>query len=268
MGKVLEPYVPADSFPERLALMSRVIVAIILRETKTRFGRNQLGIIWALIEPIVYVGAFAVIRSVTRDAIPFGQDIALFLVSGLLTFRTFTALVSRSTSAIAANRALLAYPPVKPLDFIFARVILETIVMIFVWVVFLIILSMTADTQLIYHYDTFLIALCATFYLGLGIGVFNGTLSVVVPAWERIWSLLRLPLMLISALFFVPNLMPPWVQSIIYWNPVLHCVEWVRVGIYLTYDPMLSPFYVIGFSSIALCVGLALERGYRYKFTS
>lgn len=256
------------TFLDQLELTGRVICAIILREFKTRFGRSKLGFIWALIEPMAYVGVFVVIRDVSSNHVPFGQDIALFIVSGMLTFRMFSAITTRSLSAISANKALLAYPPVKPLDCIVARATLEALTMLIVWAIFLLILSTTADNKIVFHHDAFFEAIISTIFLAFGISVFNASLSAISPTWERVWSIARLPLMILSGIFFVPVLMPPWIQSLIYWNPVMHCVEWIRTGIYLTYDPFLSKTYVISFALISLSAGLVLERGYRYKLTS
>lgn len=261
-------YIPTVSLADKLALTCRVIIAIVLRETKTRFGRNKLGFLWALIEPIVYIGVFIAIRSVTRDHIPFGQDFALFIVSGLLTLRTFSAIANRGMGAITSNKALLAYPPVKPLDLVIARTILESLTMGVVWMIFLSILAMTSEEKIIFHPDVFAQAIAALIYLASSVALLHASLAAVFPAWERIWGLTRLPLLLMSAIFYVPKLMPPWFQSILYWNPILHCAEWVRTGIYLTYEPLLDVRYLLCFSTLTLCIGLMLEQANRPAFTN
>ena len=39
----------------------QVVHALLLRETKTRFGANQLGYLWALIEPSLVIAMFAIV---------------------------------------------------------------------------------------------------------------------------------------------------------------------------------------------------------------
>ena len=51
------------TFRDQLALNGRVITAIILRETKTKFGRYKFGYAWAFVEPIIYVTLFVFVRS-------------------------------------------------------------------------------------------------------------------------------------------------------------------------------------------------------------
>ena len=52
-----------NTFWNQLALNGRVITAIVLRETKTKFGRYKFGYAWAFVEPIVYVSLFVLIRA-------------------------------------------------------------------------------------------------------------------------------------------------------------------------------------------------------------
>lgn len=250
---------------DQLAVTGRVLTAMMLRETKTRFGRSKFGYLWALVEPAAYVAIFVVVRNVSQEHIPFGQDLALFIVSGMLTFRMFSAITTRGLSAITANKALLAYPPVKPLDVIAARLLLEVLTMYVIWLIFLSILSLTAENKIIIDYARFVEAMAGVTFLCVGIGTFNGAICVILPSWERVWSILRLPLLVISGIFYVPVQMPPFMQSIIWWNPVLHCVEWIRTATYMTYEPMLSIPYVLTIGSVTLCLGLILERAYRYK---
>lgn len=265
MSDVSNRYYSATRFMDQLAVTGRVLTAMMLRETKTRFGRSKFGYVWALIEPAAYVCIFVVVRNVSQEHIPFGQDLALFVVSGMLTFRMFSAIATRGLSAITANKALLAYPPVKPLDVIAARVVLETLTMYVIWVIFLCILSLAAEHKVIVNYARFAEAMAGLTFLSIAVGTFNGALSVILPSWERVWSIVRLPLLLLSGIFYVPVQMPPLIQSVIAWNPVLHCVEWIRTGTYMTYEPMLSIPYVLTFGGVALCLGLILERAYRYK---
>lgn len=261
-------YRRASTFPEQLNLTVRVWVALVLRESKTRFGRNKLGFLWALIEPLAYVAIFLVVRGGLRDRVPFGQDISLFLISGMLTYRTFNAIASRGLGAIVSNLALIAYPPVKPLDVIMARVILETLTMYVVWVITLSLLSAFVEGDVVTNHARLAAALAGVAYLGLSVATLNGVLAVLWPTWERIWGLSRLPIFFTSGIFFLPGAMPPTMQTIIAWNPVMHSVEWVRSAIYLTYDPLLSIPYLLGFSTIALCIALVLERSYRYLMYS
>lgn len=245
--------------------MQRVIVAIILRETKTRFGKNKLGYLWALIEPSAYIALLIFIRKSLHATIPFGENLYLFILTGILVYRIFISVAGRATNAISANQSLLTYPLVKPIDTISARIILEVLTMLVVISVFFIMLSVFSESKIIHSPHIFFEAIIAIMFLSASVGVFNAVLSILVPAWERIWGLLKFPLLVLSGIFYIPKSMPPLLQQILSWNPVLNCVEWIRFGSYLDYDPILSRSYVIWFAIISLTFGLTIEKIYRNK---
>lgn len=253
-----------ERFLMQLAKMRNVIVAIILRETKTRFGKNKLGYLWAIIEPCSYILIFLLIRSAMHMNIPFGENLFVFILSGLLVYRMFKSVTSRALNAISANQTLLTYPQVKPLDAILARICLEIATMLVVFFLFFFLLSLFSDSSIIQYPDRFAAAILATVFLSLGVGIFNAVLATLFPSWERLWGLLNLPMLILSGIFYIPKSLPPSVQAILQWNPVLNCVEWIRFAIYLDYDPLLNRSYVICFGVISILIGLLLERYYRY----
>jgi capsular polysaccharide transport system permease protein len=255
---------PSGDF-ERIKIVARVVVALILRETKTRFGRNRFGLLWAFVEPAAYVAMFIVIRIKLNTIVPFGENIALFMLTGILSFRMFSSISKRGINALTANKALLAYPPVRPSDIILARVILETLTFYVIFAVFYGILALVSNRPVIVHPQSFFGALATLTLLSAAMATFNAVFAMLYPFWERVWGVLRLPLLLLSGIFYVPSSLPPFAQRIIWWNPVLHCVEWFRDASYLSYNPMLSIPYVLSFSMIFLMAGLFFERINRHK---
>ena len=257
--------VRTPTFSSQLGVAARVVTAMILRETRTRFGRNKFGFIWLLLEPMAYVVFVIAVRSFIEHRVPFGQNLLLFILSGILTFRMFSSIASRGMSALSANKALLAYPPVKPVDVIVARLVLEIIIMLVIWVIFYSLLSIISEDKVIVSYVKFAEALGAICFLSFSVGTFNAVMATLVPTYERIWGIIRFPLLILSGVFYVPALMPPGMQAVIEWNPILHCVEWVRTAVYLTYDPLLDKTYVFVIGALFLVTGLLLERAYRHR---
>ena len=250
-------------------MMGRVVTALMLRETKTRYGRSRFGYLWAVVEPMIYVGFFLAIRSfLAESAGAFGDSLMLFLMTGLITVRVFLAVSSFTSASISSNRALLAYPPVKPTDVIVARFVLESLTMLFVVVIFYGVLSLVIERNVMPNHGAFVSGLLATYLLAAGIGVFNAVATVLAPTWQQVWTVLRLPIFILSGIFYLPTGLPPEYQDILWWNPVLHCVEWMRTGAYVTYDPLLDHAYPLTFAIVALAAGLSLERIYRFRLLS
>lgn len=237
----------------------RVIVALVRREALTRFGRNRLGYLWAFLEAIGYLAIFLSIRSFVADRIPFGDNLLLFMLTGVLTYRLAMNIAKRCTGAIQANLALLTFPLVKTFDVIVARIVLESVSMLLVAAIFLAGLELFAAVRVFRTPEELMIAFAATVYLGAGLGFFNATVSRIIPAWERLWNLLSLPLFISSGIVFVPAALPPEVFGIIYYNPFLHCVEWVREAAYIDYHASVDRLYLISLSTVFLLTGLLVN---------
>ena len=241
----------------------RVITALVVRETATRFGKYSFGLLWALIEPAVYILIYLLLHTAIRGSIPFGESALVFFVSGIVVFRMYTSIASHCMPAITSNKALLCYPLVRPLDTIISRIILEWIIMLVVIFLTFVLVSLYLRRNVVVDKNSLIWGIMATMYLGACIGMFNAVISALLPTWIPIHSLLSFPLFFTSGLFYVPAALPPYVRDIVVWNPVLHCVEWVRGGMYVNYFSVLDKTYLVSFATIALVIALILERVYR-----
>ncbi|HFO5052873.1 TPA: ABC transporter permease, partial [Escherichia coli] len=121
------------------------VEALFLREIRTRFGKFRLGYLWAILEPaahlLVLLGIFGYIMHRTMPGISF----PVFLLNGLIPFFIFNSISNRSVEAIDANQGLFNYRPVKPMDTIIARTLLETLIYIIVYVLLMLIVWMSGE---------------------------------------------------------------------------------------------------------------------------
>ena len=240
----------------------QVIHALILRETRTRFGAHQLGYIWALVEPLFWVLTFFGIFYFTgRSRCHYGMDIVSFITTGIIPYVLFRGTLSRSQTAIQANKGLLFYPQVHPLDLVIARVSLEVVTLVTVFIVIMGAHSLYLGELRIDSLLTVISGLLLASLLGASIGIFFSALSVYTKLVERIVPLLMRPLFFISGLFFTVNELPAQARDILLWNPILHCVEMVRGGWFPSYhsnylDIPYVVFWILGFAYS----GLVLER--------
>ena len=69
----------------------------------------------------------------------------VFLLNGLIPFFIFSSISKRSIGAIEANQGLFNYRPVKPIDTIIARALLETLIYVAVYILLMLIVWMTGE---------------------------------------------------------------------------------------------------------------------------
>ena len=247
-------------------IQMRVIIALLLRETRTTFGNSSLGYLWAILTPALGVGLLVLIFSYASRQPPFGQSLALFFATGFLTYEFYNKLSNSLMTVIDANKALLLYPIVTETSAIIARFILITLTyFIIMWVFYgaLIVLGLA-------NFPSFPINLSLAFLaialLGLGIGLINLLIMGIWQSWCYVWPIINRPMFFISGIFFIPSLLPDYALNYLKWNPVLHLIEWVRSAYYPNYDSrVLDCGFLLTLSFTLIVMGLLGERILRHK---
>ena len=243
---------------------ARVVHAVALRETRTRFGAHQLGYLWALLEPLFWILTFWGLFRIVHRAAPMGMAVVPFLVTGIVPYELAVKTADRVTLSIDGNKALLFYPQVQTLDLVFARGWLELATSTTVFTVLMGGHAIIAQRLVV---DDIL-----RVFLGLGLaalfGTFLGTvfcsLNVYSNTIQRIKGPLMRPLFWVSGLFFSANAVPSHAREYMMWNPILHCVEIVRDGWFPSYHAHHASASYVAVWIIGLAfVGLTLERRVR-----
>jgi capsular polysaccharide transport system permease protein len=254
------------SLARGMAGQAEVVWALVLRETRTRFGKNQLGYLWALFEPLLMIGMFYVLFTVAGRSTGAGMDVWSFITTGFVPYLIFRGTADRIAASVDGNRGLLFYPHVQPLDIVFARALLEagTYVAIF---------GALMGLHAIYHEqlvidDVLLVlqGLALAWGFGLALGLVLCSLSVVSKAMDRTKGVLLRPFFWTSGIFFTANELPGGAREVLLYNPVLHAVELVRGGWFPDYtvrhaDPMYVVTWIFGLG----LAGLVLERVVRRR---
>lgn len=249
-----------------LQIQRSVIFAFFIRELRTRFGNSRLGYYWALIEPLSHVLVLTILfGTLGRHTLP-GIDFPLFIITGIFPFFFFRSVADRSADAVSANRALLAYRYVQPLDDIWARVLLELMIFVGGFLSFLLMAAYFG-----YHVAPFrpLEVLCAygaLFLFSIGFGVIIGVVSALYPESKKIFSFINRPLYFISGVFAPLSAVPAEYRGWLLWNPILHALELARESYFQPFRPAGASWnYLLLTSGLSLLTGLAVYRISRTK---
>jgi capsular polysaccharide transport system permease protein len=239
----------------------QVIHALLLRETKTRFGSNQLGYLWAFIEPALWIGMFYVFYAAVGRITPPGMSALAFLTTGIVPFSFFRETTQRCMSAIDANKGLLFYPQVRPLDLVIARALLEGATHLGVMTLFMGGLALWEGPPRINSLLETLAGLGLAGGFGTALGLLCCGLNVYSPTVERLFpSALRIVFWL-SAVFHPVETLPRGMRDVLLLNPLAHAIELTRDGWFPGYDARhADPLYVLAWILVLSFCGLSLER--------
>jgi len=242
---------------------SRAIMALILREISTTYGRSPGGYIWAVLEPAAGIALLTIIFSIGFRSPPLGTDFALFYATGILPLLMYMGLSGKLAHTIQFNRALLAYPRVTFVDAISARLILNLLTQLTVQclvVGFILLISQVPTT---FDYTKVVLAYSMLIVLSIGIGTLNSFLTLAFPIWDTAWAILNRPLFIISSVFFLFESVPQPYADFLWYNPLVHIIGMMRDGYYPFYQPnYVSIAYPMAIGIVTLMIGLFLLRRY------
>lgn len=243
-----------------------VIQTLALRETRTRFGAHRLGYVWALLEPLVWIATFYWMFHIAQKAPPTGMDMVTFLATGIVPYDIFSKSSDRCANSIDANKGLLFYPQVHPLDIVFARAGLEFATYLVVFVIILGTHGLVTGSLSVANPLMLLQGLVLASLLGTSLGLVFAALSIENNLIDRVRGPLMRPLFWTSGIFFTLNSLPLAGREVMLWNPVIHCVEFVRSGFFESYEGhYMSANYVLAWILGLAFVGLTVERAVRHK---
>jgi len=236
---------------------SRAVVALILREMATRYGRSPGGYIWALLEPMGAIGVMAFGFSLLINNPPLGNSFILFFATGFLVFGVYQDLSLAVSRSIQFSRPLLFYPTVTWVDAVVARLVLNTLTSILVILLLMTTLVLVTDARIVLDMSAVVEAVGLAILFGTSVGMVNCVLLGLFPIWGQIWSIATRPLFIISGVFFLYEGLPTLAQNILWYNPLMHITGLMRKGFYSTYsaDYVSIPF-VAGVSVALLFLGV------------
>lgn len=261
------PKITLDDIKSALTTQVRVISALMLRETKTRYGEHKLGFLWAIIEPLIMVAVFVGIFSSIRSDSPGGMPLVPFMLSGIVPFTLFRDTMTQMQGAISLNRMLFAFPQVTTFDVIIARGLLEIILMGGVFMLLLLGIHIAGYPIKIENPLGVLAACLLIGMMGMGLGFFFASIVPIMPSMRQIsTAVLGRPLFLGSGVFFIADTVPGPVREYLLYNPLMHMLELLRSAFFYEFESAYGDWtYATIWSVCTLAFGLLVHQAMKRK---
>ncbi len=240
------------------------IEAMVVRDMMVRFGRQDLGFVWAILEPMILVTGVLGVWSVLHGHDVRGVPVLSFMLTGYMPLTVWRHTTGSMTRVLQGQAQMLYHRPITHFDIVFARLFLELLSTTTALLVVCFILISLGLMDPIGDWSLALLGWVMT------CGYFGGT-GLVIAGLTQIWeksekfvqpvNYFALPF---SGVFFMVDWLPSWVQHAMLWNPSVNCIEMLRAGVI---GPKIATHYDVGyvtFVTIAiLVVGLSFVRSSR-----
>ena len=247
-----------------LAIQSRVIGALIMRELHTRYGRENIGYLWMVGEPMLLATVIGLLH-VGQHTV-YGGDIRPlpFSVLGYTVFILFRGIVNRSEGGVEANAPLLYHRMVTVFDITVARAFLE---FAGVFTTFTVLMTLLVCMGLAAPPVRPLYLLAAwglMFWYAFGHSLIITAISYENRTVGRLIHPYSYFMVGLSASFFQIKWLPHPFREWLNWIPITHVFELARYGQFRSTDlTYFSAQYLVGSCLVLTWVGMVMVRRMR-----
>ena len=258
---------PKGSFAHSLSIQARVIGALVMRELHTRYGRENVGYLWMIGEPMLLATVIGTLHA-AQPHTNYAGDIKPipFVVLGYTIFILFRGVVNRSEGAIEANAPLLYHRMVTVLDITIARALLE---FAGVFTTSAILFSLMISVGLAQPPVRPLVLLAAwflMFWYAFAHSLIIGALSYENRTFGRLVHPYSYFMVGLSASFFQVGWLPQPYRTWLNWVPMTHIFELARHGQFRAANlAYFSAQYLVGACLILTWIGLLSVKMMRHK---
>lgn len=242
----------------------KVIHALILREIHTRYGRDNLGFLWVIGEPILFCAGVAIVWTAIRPAREHGLEMTALVVTGYVPLTMWRHCLSRAVKAYESNGSLLFHRQVTPFDIITARTFLEIIGTIMAGMLVLggaIALGYMKPPQ---DYGPILLGLAYQSVFGFATALLVASLSEVSDLVEKVITIVTYLSVPFSGAFVMVAWLPMRYQWILMLSPMANNIEMIRSGQFgIEASVRYDLFYNTWMTALLLLIGIYLTANVR-----
>ena len=248
-----------SSLREGLIVQRRVIGAIMMRELHTRFGRNNIGYLWLVLEPMILSVGISLFHLFSHTSPPFGMSAGPFYASGYISYIVFRNNANRAAGLIESNKPLLFHRHVSLWDLSVARVSLDLVATTGAMIILLAGFCILGLSPLPERPWLIIAGLALMSWLSLAAAALISGAAAFSPLVERVvhpFTYLVLPF---SGMFFVMDELPRPAARIAALFPFPHIADLVRMGLKADFNSSyLNLPYVFVMCSVLTLLGMML----------
>ncbi len=235
-----------------------------IRELVTRFGRDNIGFLWIMVEPLLFAGLVGLVWAYARGPENHGIGVMAFVASGYIPLTFLRHSFGRSAKIFQANISLLYHRQVKVLDFIFVRVTIEAIGAMMAYIFAGIVLHFLGYFPIPADIGSLVAGWAIYVFFVLAICTMLAPLSEISSVIEKLVPVSVYISIPFSGVFNMASWLPPSLREALMWSPLVSGMELMRYGLF---GDAVTPYYdlfkALGISLICLLFGLILCRRVR-----
>ncbi len=225
----------------------RVVHALFIRELMVRYGRENIGFAWAILEPMILTCGVMVVWTVMGGHSKDGVKAVELVFTGYMPLTLWRHLTGPVINMFRSNASLLYHQRITLLDMVMARQLLELCGTTAALAVIYSTLLLFGMIEGAVDYSLVFLGWLMMAWIGSAVGALLAAITERYEVAERFvmpFQYLNIP---ISGAFYMVDWLPPWAQHAISWHPLVHVYEVFRAGYF---GPMVVTHYDLFYFSV------------------
>ena len=221
------------SFLRSLGLQARTMNALAIRFMLTRYGRENVGFLWMVLEPMLLCVGVMVVWSFLKGAFEHNVQIVAFVFSSYMPLTLQRHVMSAGVFLLRMSKNVLqTHRLITHLDTLLSRIFMEFIGATAATLVIYAILIGTWIIEPAYDYGLMLIAWLMMASIGAGFCCIYAGLSEMSEAVEKFFQPVQYFLLPVSGTFFMVDWLPSATHEYLLLVPTVNAFEMFRAGLF------------------------------------
>lgn len=234
-----------------IRLKGRIAHALMLRYMVMRYGRENIGFAWTLIEPMLLTAGVMVVWTYTIGSIKNGITLIDFILTGYMPLTLWRHMTGAMVRPISRSTSILYHRHISLVDVVTARLLLEFIGASAAFLVVWGALNIVGLASNIARVDLVIVGWLLLAWLSAAIGTLIAVMTERSEASEKFIQPVQYLLIPVSGAFAMVDWVPTWAQKALLINPTVHCYEVLRAGYFgAAYATHFSILYVVACSAV------------------
>lgn len=212
------------------SIQGRTIQALFVRDIMMRYGRDNIGFVWVILEPMILTAGVMAIWSLTIGSTKNNVKLIEFVLTGYMPLTLWRHATNSSVLLFRRSVPLLYHRTVSLFDIIFARHSLELVATSAAFLAIWGPLNVAGVVASVERWDLLLLGWFMMAWLGLGFGMILAAVTEYAETAERFVQPVQYLMIPVSGAFMLTDWVPTWAQAALLLNPMVHCYEVFRGG--------------------------------------
>lgn len=243
-----------NSFFDAASLQVIVIGALMMREIHTRYGRDNLGFLWLVMEPLMFSMGVIGLWTGLHGRYQHGVPILAFVITGYLPLTLWRHVTNRAVHCFRANSALLYHRQVRMMDLLAARIVLEFFGAVIAFVMIAFVFWAADMYEPPREWGLFYLGWMYFVLFVAGFGMIVGSLTEIYEWTEKMVGPLMYLMLPICGVFFMVDWLPEKWRHYALYVPTVSAFEMIRGG---QFGSAVRVHYDLAYLSLC-CAGMIL----------